>query len=413
MTAISASAPAPAAARRAILFALLVVFIDMVGLGLILPVMPRLIEEVGHVGLGDAATVGGALFAVYSLAQFLLAPMLGALSDRIGRRPLLLLAVGGLGFDYVLHALAPSLGWLFVGRIIAGGCGASFVIANACLADVSTPENRARVFGLMGAAFGLGFVLGPGLGGMLGTLGTRVPFWAAAALAFANFIFGLIALPETLAPEKRRAFLWREANPLGVLTVFARYRGVLPMAAVVFLYFFGSAVYPAIWSFWGIAKFGWSELTVGISLAGFGGVMALAQATLVGPSVARWGEARVALFGLLIAAVVCLGYGLSTGLAMVLVLVLLHAPEGFVHPMMSALMSRAVPEDAQGALQGGISALMSLAMLLGTLFFTWIFGYFLSGAAPWRSPDAAFFVAAAVLLVPLGLFAGLMRRHRI
>ena len=190
----------PAAARRTLAFALIVVFIDISGVGLILPVLPRLIEEVGHVSLDGAASVGGWLFAAFSLAQLLCAPAVGALSDRIGRRPLLLLAVGGIGVDYILHALAPTLGWLVVGRILAGACGSSFVIANACIADITAPEKRARAFGLMGAAFGLGFVLGPALGGLLGAFGPRVPFWVAAGLALANFVFGLVVLPETLPP---------------------------------------------------------------------------------------------------------------------------------------------------------------------------------------------------------------------
>ena len=399
----SVSSPAPQS-RRAIIFALLVVFIDIAGVGLILPVMPRLIESVGHVGLDDAARYGGWLFAAFSLAQFLCAPFMGALSDRVGRRPLLLLAIGGLGLDYVLHALAPTLAWLFVGRIIAGVCGSSYVIANACIADVTAPEQRARAFGWMGAAFGLGFVLGPAIGGLLGMFGPRVPFWVAAALAGANFVFGLVVLPETLPPEKRRRFRLIEANPLGALAVFRRYPGVLGLAAVVFVFFFGSAVYPAIWAFWGIAKFGWSETLVGVSLAAFGLVMAAAQGFLTGPAVERWGEWRVALIGLVFAVVVCAGYGFANGLVMVALLLLLHAPEGFVHPMLSALMSKAVPEDAQGALQGGISALMNLAMLAGTLFFAQVFGWFLSEAAPFRSTDMAFFIASGVLAVALALF---------
>ncbi|MFT3689811.1 TCR/Tet family MFS transporter [Paenirhodobacter sp.] len=404
------SSAAAAPPGRAILFALLVVFIDIAGIGLIIPVIPRLIEEVGHVGLDDAARYGGWLFAVFSLAQFLCAPLMGALSDRFGRRPLLLLAIGGLGADYVLHALAPTLAWLFVGRIVAGVCGGSYVIANACIADVTPPEQRARAYGWMGAAFGLGFVLGPAIGGLLGAFGPRVPFWVAAAMALANFVFGLIVLPETLPPEKRRRFRWAEANPLGALVVFRRYPGVLGLAAVAFVYFFGSAVYPAIWAFWGIAKFGWSEALVGLSLAAFGLVMAAAQGSLVGPAVARWGERRVLLIGLVFAVLVCVGYGFVTGIYTVALLVLLHAPEGFVHPMLVALMSKAVPEDAQGALQGGISAIMSLAMLAGTLFFAQVFGYFLSDAAPFRSPDMAFFIAAVVLAGALGLFA-LLRRQ--
>ena len=410
----SASIPTVASApsRHAVGFVLLVVFLDMVGLGLILPVLPQLIETVGDMSLDRAAQIGGLMFASFSLAQFLFAPMMGALSDRFGRRPLLLIAVAGLGVDYLFHALAPSVGWLFVGRVIAGLCGSSHVIANAYLADVTPPEGRARAFGLMGAAFGLGFVMGPAIGGLLGELGPRVPFWVAAAISLANFVYGLFVLPETLPPEKRRAFRWREANPLGVLTVFARYPGVLPLGAVFAVYYFGSAVYPAIWSFWGMAKFGWSEATVGVSLAAFGIVWALFQGLLTGPAVRLWGEARAALIGLVVAVVACAGYGFANGIVAVVVLLFIHGPEGFVHPMLSAQMSRAVPEDAQGALQGGLSGAMNLMMLLGTLFFTQIFGYFLSEAAPVRTPDAAYFVAAGVLGLALILYVPQWRRMR-
>ncbi len=404
MTEMRSAAIAPTRARRAVVFALVAVFLDVAGFGLILPVLPPLIEEVGGVDLDAAARVGGWLFAVFSLAQFACAPLVGTLSDRFGRRPLLLLAVAGLAVDYVVHALAPSLIWLFAGRFFAGVCGSSFVIANACLADVTTPERRARAFGLMSAAFGLGFVLGPALGGLLGSFGTRVPFWCAAALAAANFLFGLVGLPETLAPEARRVFRWREANPLGALAVFRRFPGVLPNATVLAAYFFATAIYPAIWPFWGIAAFGWSSETVGLTLAISGLATALVQGLASGPAVARFGERRLAAVGLGIGAASLAAIGAAPTTAAVLVVLIVQAAEGFVHPMLSALMSKAVPEDAQGALQGGISAGMNLAMLFGTIFFAQVFGWFVSPAAPFRSPDVAFFVAAAAMALALVLF---------
>lgn len=410
MTANAAITISSGHARRATIFALLAVFLDVSGLGLILPVLPTLIEGIGHVGLDEAARLGGWMFAAFSLAQFLCAPLMGALSDRFGRRPLLLLAISGLAVDYVLHALAPTLAWLFVGRIIAGICGSSYVIANACLADVSPPEKRAKAFGLMAAAFGLGFVLGPALGGLLGSFGPRVPFWCAAVLAGANFLFGLFALPETLPVGKRRTFRWREANPLGALIVFRRFPGVLPLGAVLVLYFFGTSIYVAIWSFWGIAKFGWSEAMVGLTLAASGLGMSLLQGLATGPAVTRWGEWRLTEVGLLVGILCCLAYGLVTTTTIVILLLIVHAAEGFVHPMLTALMSRAVPENAQGALQGGISALMNLSLLAGTLFFSQAFGFFLSEDAPLRSPDISYFIAAAVLAVSLVLFTRLARK---
>lgn len=405
----SAAALEPAAARRATAFALAVVFLDCVGFGLVLPVLPPLIEEVGGVGLDDAARVGGWMFALFSLAQFVCAPLVGGLSDRFGRRPLLLLAVAGLAVDYVVHALAPSIGWLYVGRLFAGVCGSSWVIANACLADASRPEDRARAFGLMAAAFGLGFVLGPAIGGLLGAFGTRVPFWCAAALAAANFVFGLIALPETLPADRRRAFRWREANPFGAFVVFRAHGSVLPLAGVLTLYFFATSVYVAIWSFWGVAKYGWSASTTGITLAVSGAAMALMQGIVTGPAVARFGERPLVLAGLVIGAASCFAYGLAPTTAMVLPILVVHAVEGFVHPMLSAMMSRAVPEDAQGALQGGLSAGMNLAMLAGTIAFTQIFGFFLTPHAPIVGPDVAFHVAGALMVLAVGLFVVVTR----
>ena len=399
-----------AQARRATLFALTVVFLDCVGFGLILPVLPPLIEEVGGIGLDDAARVGGWMFALFSLAQFVCAPVVGALSDRIGRRPLLLLAIAGLAVDYVIQALAPSLGWLYFGRLVAGVCGSSYVVANACLADVSKPEDRARAFGLMAAVFGLGFVIGPAIGGLLGTFGTRVPFWCAAGLAAANLLFGLIALPETLRGEHRRAFRWREANPFGAFAVFRAFPGVLPLAGVLALYFFGTSVYVAIWSFWGIAKFGWSTAMVGVTLAISGMTMALLQGLLTGPAVARWGERALTGLGLVVGALACLGYGLAPTTAFVLPILVIHAVEGFVHPMLGATMSRAVPETVQGGLQGGIAAVMNLAMLAGTIFFTQIFGWFLVPTMPLAGPDVAFFTAAALVGVAAVWFLALPRR---
>lgn len=398
--------------RHAVSFALLVVFLDMVGVGLIIPVLPRLIEAVGNMPLAQASRIGGLMFAAFSLAQFVFAPLAGALSDRFGRRPLLLIAIGGLGVDFVFQALAPTVAWLFVGRLIAGVCGSSYVIANAYIADITAPEGRARAFGLMGAALGLGLVLGPALGGLLGGFGPHVPFWVAAGVSGANFLYGLAVLPESLPPEKRRPFNWREANPLGMFRVFARAKGVGPLVTIFALYFFGSAVYPAIWAFWGIAKFGWSEATIGLSLAGFGVVWAVFQGGLTGPA-GKWiGEERAALLGLFIAMAAAAGYGLTTGITAVMVLLVFHGPDGFVQPMLTAMMSRAVAEEEQGALQGGLGAISNLMMLIGTLFFTQVFGYFLSDAAPMRSADAAYFVAALVLAVPCGMFALLLWRRR-
>lgn len=399
------------ATPKAVFFVFVTVLLDMVGFGLIIPVLPRLIEDVGHIGLGDAAVIGGWMFVAFSVAQFLFAPVMGALSDAFGRRPLLLLAVFGLFVDYVFSAVAPTLAWLFVGRIIAGICGSSYVIANAFIADVTAPEDRARAFGLMGAAFGVGFVIGPAIGGLLGEFGPRVPFWVAAAISLLNFIYGYFVLPETLARENRRPFRLADANPLGTFRVFAQVKGVLPLVSVLGVFFFASSVYPAIWPFWGIARFGWSETVIGLTLAAFGIVAAVTQGALSGPLVARFGEHRVAFWGLVFAAGAAAGYGLAWSLPVVLVLLVLHAPEGLVHPVLTALLSQSVPEDQQGQLQGGISSVTNIAMLLGTLFYSQLFGLVMVEGAPPERAGWPFFIAGGLLLLVLGLFAGFDRRR--
>lgn len=397
--------------NRAVIFILITVFLDMVGFGIIIPVLPALIGQVGHVSLGEAAVIGGWMAAGYSLAQFLSGPFLGNLSDRYGRRPLLLLAIAGLGIDFLLHALAPTLGWLFVGRILAGFCGASWVIANAFIADITAPEDRGRAFGLMGAAFGLGFVIGPAVGGLLGTFGPRVPFYVAAAVSGLNLIYGWFVLPETLSPENRRRFDPARANPFGAFKVFRSYPGVLPLCAVMAMFFFFSSVYPAIWPFWGKANFGWSEAMVGLTLAVFGVVMAVFQGLLTGPAVKLWGEFRVAVIGLLCAAIAATGYGFVGSLTVVVVLMVVHGPEGFVHPMLTAILSSRVPENAQGELQGGISAITNLAMLAGTVFFAQVFGWFMREGAANPSPDMVFFVAGGGLILTLFAMIWATRRE--
>ncbi len=390
--------------RYAISFVFITVLLDMVGFGLIMPVLPALIQDVGHLDIAHAALIGGWLFAAFSITQFLFGPTMGNLSDAYGRRPLLLLAVAGLFVDYLIMALAPNLTWLFVGRLFAGFCGASYVVANAYIADVTAPEDRAKAFGMMGAAFGLGFVIGPAIGGLLGTFGPRVPFYVAAGVSLLNFLFGYFVLPETLPPDKRRNFVWGRANPIGTFKIFGTYKGVLPLCAVMAIYFFATSVYPAIWPYWATAKFGWSAAMIGLTLAAFGIVSALFQGGATGWAVKNFGEWNVALFGMVIGVIAVFGYGLATGLSMVLVLLVVHGPEGFVHPMLTAMISKEVPADAQGEMQGGMASIQSLAMLIGTLFFSQMFGYFLLPTSPIVSPDIAFFAAGGFIILALVIF---------
>ena len=396
--------------RHAFTFIMITVLLDMIGFGLIIPVLPELIKSIGHMSLAEASLVAGWMFFAYSAGQFFFGPLLGNLSDRFGRRPLLLLAILGLALDYILQAVAPTLVWLYIGRAISGVCGASWIIANAYIADITAPEERAKYFGMMGAAFGLGFVLGPAIGGLLGEYGPRVPFYVAAGISALNLIYGYFVLPETLDAQHRRPFEWRRANPFGAFMIFQSYHGVVPMCIVLFSFFFFSSVYPAIWAFWGMAKFGWSSSMVGLTLAIFGLAMAASQAGLTGPLVKRFGEWHVALIGFVAAMLAALGYGFAGGLTMVIIMMLIHTPEGFIYPMLSAMMTKNVPENAQGELQGGISAVLNIAQLAGTVFFSQMFGYFMMPGAPFQSPSMGFFIAAAGLTMTMGLFLWLVRR---
>lgn len=397
------------ASRHAVTFVMLTVLLDMVGFGLIIPVLPALIGDVGHVSLAEAALIGGWMAFAFSITQFLFAPLMGNLSDRYGRRPLLLLAIAGLGADYLLHAWAPSVFWLLVGRALAGFCGSSWVIANAYIADVTAPEDRAKAFGIMGAAFGVGFVIGPAIGGLLGQLGPRVPFIVAAIVSGLNLAYGYFVLPETLPADRRRPFELARANPFGAFRVFRTYPGVLPLCGVMAVFFFATSVYPAIWPFWGKAKFGWSEAMVGGTLAIFGLVMAAFQGFGTGPAVKFFGEARVVAVGLVCAAIAALGYGLSGGLVAVVVLMIIHGPEGFVHPMLTAMLSKAVPDNAQGELQGGISAITNLSMLAGTVFFAQVFGHAMAEGRAVQSPDLPYYIAAGILALALGMYLVVQR----
>lgn len=393
-----------APSKYAMAFIFITVLLDMVGFGLIIPVQPALIKEVGHLDIGDASIIAGWMFFAFSATQFLFGPALGNLSDAYGRRPLLLLAVFGLGLDYLITALAPTIFWLFVGRTFAGLCGASYVIANAYIADITAPENRAKAFGLMGAAFGLGFVIGPAIGGLLGAFGPRVPFYVAAGVSALNLFFGWFALPETLSKDQRRPFDFARANPVGTFKVFASYPNILPLSLLLAIYFFASSVYPAGWAFWGNAKYNWEPQTIGLTLACFGIVMAFVQGVLTGPAVKFMGERGAAILGLGMAAICTIGFANSPTLGLVLFFLVLHSPEGFVHPMLTALMSKEVPGGAQGELQGGISSIMSLAMLFGTVFFTQVFGYFLKPGSLVTSPDVIFYIASALFVATLVLF---------
>ena len=409
MNTASAAAAPKGLGRNPLIFIFVTRLIDAMGFGIVMPVLPQLLLHMGEPDIAAATRMGGWLLVTYAALQFFFGPVIGNLSDRFGRRPIILASLFAYGVDYLLMGFAPSVGWLFLGRAVAGIAGAVFVPANAFVADVTPPERRAHAFGLIGSAFGLGFILGPGIGGLLGELGPRAPFFAAAALAGANFLFGAFVLPESLPPERRRAFDWRRANPLGAVTMLRHHPGVLFFALATVAFLVGNNVYPSTWAFFMTAKFGSSSGMIGASLMVTGIAMALAQAFLTGRLSKRIGEARAALLGLSTAAAIAVCYAFITHEWMVFVLTAAGAIQAIAYPSLNALMSRRVPADSQGELQGGVASLSSVANIMGPLLMTQTLAYFTSTAAPVYFPGAAFVLAALINLGAVLLL--LTRRH--
>ena len=401
--------PRPAG-NAAFVFIFVAVLVDSIGFGIILPVLPGLIMQLTGVTVDRAAGYGGALAFVYALLQFFCAPVLGNLSDRFGRRPVILFALFALGLDYLIMGSAPVVAWLFVGRAIAGIAGASFTPAYAYVADISPPERRAQNFGLMGAAFGIGFILGPAIGGLLGNFGPRAPFYTAGIIALANGIFGLFALPESLPPAARRRFEWQRANPVGTLRQIRKFPAVTWLLGAVFLWQLGHQVLPSTWAFYTISKFHWTSAEVGYSLAFVGTVMAIAQGALTRVLI-PWlgGERRAAAAGLAAAVIAYVGYALVPQGWMMYVVSLSTFVFALTYPSMNALASQQIPADAQGELQGAIASLYSLSSIIGPPLMTQVFGYFSRQDAAVHFPGAAFATAALLTMACGALFAKALR----
>ncbi|MDO8986118.1 TCR/Tet family MFS transporter [Cypionkella sp.] len=393
-----------ARANLSLLFILFTVGLDAIGIGLIFPVMPDLMEDVTHAGLGEAALWGGVLAASFAVMQFLCGPLVGNLSDRYGRRPVLLVSLAVMALDYVAMALAHTVWLLLAARLVAGVAAATHATANAYVADISTPDERAKRFGLIGAAFGIGFVAGPMLGGLLAGIDVRAPFWAAAGLALANLVFGWFVMPESLGLEKRRGFTLARANPLASLRAVRRLPGLQRLLLVSFLYAVTFNVWPAIWAYYGKAAFGWNAQWIGFGLAAFGVCMALTQALLLAPMIRRLGERRTAAVGMGLEVVSYGFYGFATSGFWALVFTPIAALGGVTGPSLQAMMSRAVPENQQGELQGVNSSLNALAMIVAPLVMTWVFGIFTSVSAPFYLPGAPFLLSATIMVAVVILF---------
>jgi DHA1 family tetracycline resistance protein-like MFS transporter len=397
--------------RAALAFIFVTVVLDMLALGMIIPVLPGLIEDFLGGNTAHAARINGLFSTVWALMQFVSMPVMGALSDRFGRRPVILASNLGLGLDYILMAMAPNLSWLFVGRVISGITAASVSTAMAYVADVTPAEKRAGSYGLVGMAFGVGFIIGPAFGGLLGSVDPRLPFWAAAACSLANVLYGWLVLPESLAPDRRRAFSWRRASPAGSLRLLRSDSQLAGLASAAFLSNLAHAALPVTFVLYAGYRYGWDARAVGLSLAVIGASSAVVQGGLVGQLVRRYGERRVMLFGLCAGAAGFAIYGLAATGAAFLAAVPIVALWGLAGPAGQALMTRIVSADQQGELQGANGSVQGVAMMIGPLMFAAAFSWGISSGREWKLPGAAYLLAS-LLLAGAALIAARATRRR-
>ncbi len=388
--------------NKALVFILITICLDSIGLGIIIPSFPKLIAETAHVGLAESSKYFGWVMGSYAFMQFLFSPLIGNLSDRFGRRPILLLSVLGMGLDYLVMYIAPNLFWLLIGRSVSGIFGASYTTAAAYIADISTPENRGRNFGMIGAAFGIGFVVGPAIGALLSDFGSRAPFLVAAFFSLSNFSYGLIVLKESLSSSDRRKFEWRRSNPLGALKQVKRFDRLKYLFLVMFLVILTSMCVHATWNYYTMNKFGWKVKDVGISLAVIGVFFGIVQGGLSGWILQKLGNKGTATLGLLTLFIILLGIGLIPFGWMMYVMIVPYALSGIVDPSIRSLVSRQTANNEQGELQGIFTSLMSLGEIIGPPFFMWVYYSSVSGfentALKFGMP---FFLAACLSLLAL------------
>jgi DHA1 family tetracycline resistance protein-like MFS transporter len=396
---------APQVRGAAVVFIFVTILLDMFALGMIMPILPKLVESFVNNDTASAARIFGLFGTAWALMQFFFSPVLGGLSDRFGRRPVVLLSNFGLALDYVLMALAPSLTWLFVGRVISGITSASVSTAFAYIADVTPPERRAAVFGKIGAAFGAGFILGPAIGGLLGGMDPRLPFWVAAGLSFANTLYGLLILPESLPKARRSPFRWKSANPLGALHLLRSNRVLAGLSVVNFIAQLAHVVLPSTFVLYATYRYGWDTTTVGLTLAMVGVCAMAVQGVAIGPIVRRLGERRALLLGLGSGAAGFLIFGGAPSGPLFWIGIPVMALWGVAGAASQALMTRLVAPEQQGQLQGATSSVQSVSQLLGPFLFTLTFAWFIGAAAPLDLPGAPFLLASALLLLALLLAA--------
>ncbi|MEM9337663.1 MAG: TCR/Tet family MFS transporter [Bacteroidota bacterium] len=386
--------------RAALGFIFVTILIDIIGIGLIIPIVPQLIVELTDKSISEAAFIGGLLTATYAVMQFVFAPILGGLSDQLGRRPVLLIALLGLGLDYLVIVFAPSLAWLFVARIISGICGSSVTVANAYVADISNTEDRARNFGMIGAAFGLGFIVGPALGGFLGELGTRIPFLVAAVLSLTNWLYGFFVIPESLSEESRRTFEWKRANPFGTIRSIFKYKMLIGLVACLFLIYIASFAVQGNWSFFTSEMYGWTPQDIGFSLTVVGFMVALVQGVLMGPIVKKLGEVKTVYVGLFFNLVGLFSFAILATEAWIAYLIILpYAFSGLAGPSMQSIMTSQIPKNAQGELQGGLTNVLMITAAIGPPLMTGIFTYYTNPENSVYFPGAPFILACFLALI--------------
>ena len=399
--------------KAALGFIFITLLIDITGWGLVIPVFPTLIGELTHADISTIGRYGGWLTVAYAIMQFLFAPVMGNLSDQYGRRPVLLFSLFGFGVDYLFLAFAPTLGWLFVGRLIAGLTGASITAATAYIADISTKEDRAKNFGLIGAAFGLGFIIGPAIGGLLAEFGSRVPFLVAAGLTLLNTLYGYYVLPESLPKENRRKFEWKRANPFGSLKHLNKFPGIWGLVlSLVLVYIAGHSV-QSTWSFFTIERFQWSEGMIGISLAVVGALVAAVQGGLIRVVNPLLGNERSIYIGLLLYTVGLLLFAFASQTWMMFVFLVPYCLGGIAGPALQAIISNHVPSNEQGELQGALTSLISLTTIIGPLVMTNLFAYFTQPNAPIHFSGAPFMLGSVLMLASAIVAYVVLKRERI
>ncbi|MEM9571444.1 MAG: TCR/Tet family MFS transporter [Pseudomonadota bacterium] len=401
--------------KNAFMFVVIAVILNMISFGIIMPVMPALLEDITGLAAAQSVSIGGWLSMVFAIANFFMMPILGGLSDRYGRRPVLLASIAMLGVDLLIMGLAPTLAVLFIGRFLGGMFSATYSVANAYIADVTEPEERGKAFGMMGAAFGFGFILGPVFGGLLGEISPRLPFFVAAGIAGINFLYGWFILPESLPEEDRRAFDISRANPFGAMIHFSKVPRVAWFIIAIGLYQIAHAVYPSTWNFHGEIRYDWSEFEIGLSLAAVGAGSAVSQALLTGWLIKRFGPMRAGLLGLITNAVALFLFAFAGAPWMAYAIIFVSAIGGVAMPAINTITSTLTPRNAQGELQGAQASMMAFTLIFSPVLMTQTLQYFanLPESHPLHTGGAAFFLAAiitALSMVPFVIGVGINRR---